>query len=148
MTPFPARPLPGLTRVLHIHTLPDRCRMRKRSGSAATPILFNSSVHFRGRSLQHHFASSATKPRKTQGNRNGNNLFVSVVPSPRPKRLRNRFGHPNSVAGACSIRWSLCVKAWSPTRTAAGASRHRFARFHYRTHQEPFDCTTHRRQRR
>src|SRR5262245_3818613 len=90
MTPFATRPLPGLTRVLHIHTLLDRCRVWKRSSHAATPVLFSSSVHFRDRSLQHHFATSATKHQKTQRKRNGNNLFSQVVPSRRPKRLRNR----------------------------------------------------------
>src|SRR5262245_2964902 len=88
--PIPRLPVAWTNPVLYIHTLSDRCRVWKRSSHAATPVLFNSSVHFRDRSLQHHFAPSATKHQKTQRKRNGNNLFSQVVPSPRSKRLRNR----------------------------------------------------------
>src|SRR5262245_15076112 len=109
MTPFADRPLPGLTQVLHIHTLLDRCRVRTRSSHAATPVLFSGSVHFRDRSLQHHFASSTTKPQKTQRNRDWNNLFSLVVPSPRPKRLRKRGWTPQQ-RGRSVLNPGECVR--------------------------------------
>src|SRR5262245_2964901 len=138
MTPFPACPLPGLTQCCtFIHYLivagcgNDQATRQPQYYSTVQSIFGTDRCSI----ILHQVPPNTRKHRESATE----TIYFRRWCLPLAQNAcETGVGHSNSVAGACSIRSSLGVKAGSSTRTVAGASRHRFARIPYHTSHQAF----------